>query len=95
MRRRARRDALTFVAFTAPNFVLLAVFTFWPVLYSLYLSFFKWNMIAKRKTFLGLGNYRTMITDPVFWIVVPIDHTLTAPPTPTNPAEPLASKPST
>ena len=46
------------------------MFTFWPVLYSLYLSFFKWNMIAKRKTFLGLDNYRAMITDPIFWTVV-------------------------
>jgi len=70
MRRRARRDALAFIAFTAPNFLLLSVFTFWPVLYSLYLSFFKWNMIAKRKTFLALANYRAMVTDPVFWLVV-------------------------
>jgi sn-glycerol 3-phosphate transport system permease protein len=70
MSRRTRRDALTFIAFVAPNFLLLAVFTFWPVLYSLYLSFFKWNMIAKRKTFLGLGNYRAMVADPVFWMVV-------------------------
>lgn len=69
-RRRTRRDALTFVAFVAPNFLLLAVFTFWPVLYSLYLSFFKWNMIAKRKTFLGLDNYRAMLADPVFWLVL-------------------------
>ncbi len=69
-RRRSRRDALTFITFVAPNFLLLAVFTFWPVLYSFYLSFFKWNMIAKRKTLLGLGNYRTIIADPVFWIVV-------------------------
>ena len=68
-RRRARRDGLTFIAFVAPNFLLLAVFTFWPVLYSLYLSFFKWNMIAKRKTFLALGNYQAMIADPVFWLV--------------------------
>jgi len=69
-RRRIRRDGLTFIAFVAPNFLLLAVFTFWPVLYSFYLSFFKWNMIAKRKTFLALGNYQAMIADPVFWLVV-------------------------
>jgi sn-glycerol 3-phosphate transport system permease protein len=68
--RRARRDALAFIAFTAPNFLILAVFTFWPVLYSLYLSFVKWNMIAKVKPFVGLANYRTMVTDPVFWLVV-------------------------
>jgi hypothetical protein len=29
----------------------------------------------------------------VFWILVPIDHTLTAPPTPTAPNAPLALKP--
>jgi sn-glycerol 3-phosphate transport system permease protein len=69
MRRQTRRDALTFLAFTAPNFLLIAVFIFWPVLYSLYLSFFKWNMIAKNKTFLGVANYLTMVTDPVFWLV--------------------------
>jgi sn-glycerol 3-phosphate transport system permease protein len=69
VRRRSQRDALAFLAFTAPNFLLIAVFTFWPVLYSLYLSFFKWNMIAKNKTFLGLANYRAMVTDPVFWLV--------------------------
>ena len=38
-----------FFAFIAPNFILLGVFTFWPVLYSLYLSFFRWNMIAPVK----------------------------------------------
>lgn len=70
MRRCARRDALTFIAFVAPNFLLLAVFTFWPVLYSLYLSLLKWNMIAKSRPFVGIANYRTMVADPVFWLVV-------------------------
>lgn len=68
--RRVRRDALTFLAFVAPNFVLLAVFTFWPVAYSLYLSFLKWNMVAKSRPFIGLANYQTMVSDPVFWLVV-------------------------
>ncbi len=68
--RRARRDALVFLAFVAPNFVLLAVFTFWPVLYSLYLSFFKWNMVAKTRPFIGPANYATMLADPVFWLVM-------------------------
>jgi sn-glycerol 3-phosphate transport system permease protein len=68
--RRSRRDALTFLAFVAPNFLLLAVFTFWPVAYSLYLSFLKWNMVAKNRPFVGLTNYRTMIQDPVFWLVL-------------------------
>ncbi len=70
MSRRARRDALTFLAFVAPNFVLLGVFTFWPVLYSLYLSFLKWNMVAKTRPFIGLANYEAMLSDKVFWLVV-------------------------
>lgn len=64
---RARRDAIAFLAFVSPNFLLLGVFVFWPILYSLRLSFFKWNMIAPRQTFIGLDNYRALFSDPVFW----------------------------
>jgi len=67
---RERRDARTFIAFIFPNFLLLGVFVFWPILYSLFLSFFKWNMIAPRKTFIGLDNYVNMANDPVFWKVL-------------------------
>jgi ABC-type sugar transport system permease subunit len=66
---RARRDAIAFVCFTAPNFLLLGIFVFWPILYSLFLSFFKWNMIAPQKTFLGLANYQSLFNDQVFWQV--------------------------
>lgn len=58
-----------FIGFTAPNFILLGVFVFWPIIYSLYLSFFKWNMISPRKTFLGFANYQNLFKDPVFWQV--------------------------
>jgi ABC-type sugar transport system permease subunit len=59
-----------FLAFTAPNFILLAVFTFWPVAYSLYLSFYRWNMIAPTKRFIGFENYTRMVADPIFWQVL-------------------------
>ena len=67
MSRRARKDALAFIGFTAPNFILLGVFVFWPIVYSLFLSFFKWNMIAPKKTFIGMDNYVSLFNDPVFW----------------------------
>ncbi len=67
MSRRTRRDLFAFIGFTAPNFILLGVFVFWPILYSLYLSFFKWNMISPKKTFLGFENYTRLFSDPVFW----------------------------
>ena len=68
--RRKLTNWLAFLGFTAPNFILLAVFTFWPIAYSLYLSFFRWNMIAPVKTFVGLENYARMLKDPVFWQVL-------------------------
>ncbi len=64
---RHRREYLTFLAFIAPNFILFIVFTFWPLVYSLYLSFFKWNMISPIKEFIGFDNYIKMFNDPVWW----------------------------
>ncbi len=67
---REKRDFHAFVGFTAPTFILLGIFIFWPIFYSFYLSLFKWNMISPKKTFLGFQNYQDMFGDPVFWLVV-------------------------
>lgn len=44
---------------------------FWPFLYTIYLSFFDWNMIKPTKEFVGLQNYIEVLKDPltykVFW----------------------------
>lgn len=69
MSRRTKKDMWAFIGFTAPNFILLGLFVFWPIVYSLYLSFFKWNMISPKKTFLGMDNYTALFQDPVFWQV--------------------------
>jgi ABC-type sugar transport system permease subunit len=66
---RRRREYLTFLGFVAPNFILFGVFTFWPLIYSFFLSFQKWNMISPTKEFVGLGNYAKMLRDPVLWQV--------------------------
>ncbi len=58
---------LSFFLFISPNFILLITFVFWPIIYSLYLSFFKWNMISPKKTFIGFTNYENLFADPVFW----------------------------
>jgi sn-glycerol 3-phosphate transport system permease protein len=65
-----RKEYLTFLAFIAPNFIVFSIFTFWPLIYSIYLSFFRWNMISPIKTFIGFDNYTRMINDPVYWIAV-------------------------
>jgi multiple sugar transport system permease protein/sn-glycerol 3-phosphate transport system permease protein len=61
------RERLTFAAFVAPNLLLLAVFTYWPLLQNLYLSFVDWDMISPDKLWVGLDNWRLVLTDPKFW----------------------------
>ena len=65
--KKGKRDMLSFFLFISPNFILLITFVFWPIIYSLYLSFFKWNMISPKKTFIGFTNYENLFADPVFW----------------------------
>ncbi|MGN8648197.1 carbohydrate ABC transporter permease [Gracilibacillus sp. HCP3S3_G5_1] len=46
-----------------PSIIIFAIFTFWPFLYTVYLSFFDWNMISPNKEFVGLQNYVDVLTD--------------------------------
>ena len=61
-----RRDHLFFLAFIAPNFLLLGVFSYWPLVYQAYLSLTRWDIVSPRKTFVGLDNYQFMFTAPGF-----------------------------
>ncbi|GAA0343593.1 MULTISPECIES: carbohydrate ABC transporter permease [Oceanobacillus] len=47
-----------------PSIIIFAVFTFWPFIYTIYLSFFEWNMISPTKEFVGLKNYTEVLSDP-------------------------------
>jgi multiple sugar transport system permease protein/cellobiose transport system permease protein len=53
--------------FILPFLLFFVVFNLYPILYSLWLSFFDWNGIG-RKTFVGFSNYaRLFTTDPYFF----------------------------
>ncbi len=67
---RHRRNWLTFLAFVAPNFLIFGVFTYWPILYSFYLSFNRWNFLRPTMEFVGLRNYARLLQDEYFWEVV-------------------------
>jgi len=60
------REYLLFLAFVAPNFLLLGIFSYWPLIYQSYLSLTRWDMISPTKTFVGLDNYRFLFTGPDF-----------------------------
>lgn len=67
------RDQLRFLpwVFLAPALVIYSVVVVYPMLYSAYLSFFRWDGVAPKKTFVGFQNYITLLThNEVFWIAL-------------------------
>lgn len=59
-----------FLLFVAPNLVLLAVFTYWPLVYNAYLSVMQWDLISPVKIYVGLENYHFLLEDSEFREVV-------------------------
>jgi sn-glycerol 3-phosphate transport system permease protein len=62
--RRHRREYLVFLAFALPNLVLIAVFTYRPLVLNLYYSTLQWNLGSRTATVVGLDNYVRWFTDP-------------------------------
>jgi len=50
----------------SPYFIVYIIFGLFPILYTFYLSFFKWDGISS-KIFIGLSNYKTLISDVLFY----------------------------
>lgn len=50
-----------------PACTIFAIFIFWPILNTFYLSFFDWNMISKNKKFVFLENYLSIMKDGVIY----------------------------
>lgn len=47
--------------FLLPSVFFFAVFSYWPLLQNLYLSFFSWNMVSPNMKFVGLDNYVSLL----------------------------------
>ena len=47
--------------------LILLVFIFVPLVFSLYLSVHQWNVISAAKPFVGLDNFRELFGDRLFW----------------------------
>ena len=65
-----RREARAGLLFVLPWLLSLLLFTTYPVLTTLYLSFTDYNIVQPPR-WIGVQNYRTMFTaDPAFWTSV-------------------------
>lgn len=60
----SRRDIGLLIA---PALAYLLIFSLFPLLYSLTISFFHWDQVASSFDFIGLRNYADLVADPVFW----------------------------
>ncbi len=61
-----RRKRLTPWLFVAPCLIVILLVTIFPTIYSLGLSFTKWEVTLKEKPFIGLGNYIALFQDERF-----------------------------
>lgn len=60
-------NTLVAYSFLLPNFIGFCIFTFIPIVFSLILSFVEWDS-ANPMVFVGLNNFKKMLTDETFKI---------------------------
>ncbi|MFO1068083.1 MAG: sugar ABC transporter permease [Geminicoccaceae bacterium] len=63
---RRHQMALTPILLLLPAVVLFTIFVLWPIADSVWLSLHDWDAVSE-PTWVGLGNYRELAEDPVFW----------------------------
>jgi len=64
--RRKTREALTGWVFVSPALVTQILFIYFPLGWSFFVSFFRWNLIRPMR-FIGFDNYTSMFTSSDFW----------------------------
>lgn len=60
------KEALTGYLYISPFFILYFIFGLFPILFSFYLGFQKWNGLGEME-FIGFQNFKWILTDSLFW----------------------------
>lgn len=63
MKEKEKNTLLGYI-FLIPSLIVFAIFMFYPLAKTIYLSFFDWNMIKPVKKFVGFANYKLIFADP-------------------------------
>lgn len=64
-RQYVRRERRLAYLLLVPTLAVFALFMFWPVIRTLQLSFYKWNMVSPEMEYVGLANYESVLTSRV------------------------------
>ena len=67
VKRRMRREAFLGWMLLAPALIIMIIFTVYPVIRSLVLSFTKYNMGMAAPEFVGIENYARLASQELFW----------------------------
>lgn len=66
-RPRSFRETAAAWGFLAPSALHLAVFSFGPLAFALYLSLHDWGLLDPARRFVGLATYARLLQDPLVW----------------------------
>ena len=69
-RPRALRRTLAAWGFLSPATILLLLFTFGPLLFSLWISLHQWHLVDPVHPFTGLANYGALLLDGAWWAAI-------------------------
>ena len=64
---RQLRDSLVAYGMLAPAITVFTVFFYIPALFLVYIAFFHWGILSSATNFVGLGNFRTLLHQPLFF----------------------------
>ena len=64
--RQSRLEARYAYLFISPFFVLFIIFGLFPLVSTVFMSFFKWDILGSH-VFRGIDNYAMLLTDPSFY----------------------------
>ena len=53
--------------YIAPFFLLFALIGIFPIVYTFNVSLYDWHLLKGQGDFVGLANYVSVLTDPLFW----------------------------
>jgi len=68
--KRKKREAWIGIAYALPALLLLILFRYWPLLFGLWMSLWKWGFVPEQ--FIGLDNYIRIFTEEI-WTHDPVE----------------------
>jgi len=68
--KRKRKLDLNPIWFSAPALILYASMVVYPLIFTIFISFFDWRGVGYERKYVGISNYIEVFKDPVTWIAL-------------------------